>query len=315
MSGRALEKKAFAVYGSRTRNVRPRTQEAPVKLRQFALVTVLSSGALSTALGLGCAGHKTTTTESGLSSDESALLADGNDGAQAGDTASAIVSVPLLPITKAELVANADAAATAAATSGTFFQPAGCVTATRAANVITYVFAGCTGPFGLVAVNGKITATITAGTAPSSVDVAVKSEGLTLNKAAVEQSATAHVSWTGTTRTVQWDGQYHGATTGGRPIDHTASYTSSVDSATSCVTLSGTGTTTVGGRGLKNLVTDYTRCGDRSVCPKSGEIISTIQGGLLDGKSIKVEFVGGNHADVTGFFGHVYHVVLACTAG
>jgi len=263
---------------------------------------------------VGCAGRKANN-EGGLSQDESALLADGNDGAQAGDTATAIISVPLLPMSKAEMLANADAAAAAAVTSGSFFQPTGCVTSSRAANVITYTFAGCTGPFGLVAVNGKITATITAGATPNSIDVAVKSEGLTLNKAAVEQSATAHVSFSGTTRTVEWDGNYHGTTAGGRPIDHVATYTSSYDAATSCVTLSGTGTTTVGGRGLKNAVTGYARCGDRTVCPKSGEIISTVQGGLLNGKSLKVEFVGGNYADVTGFLGRVYHVTLACKAG
>ncbi len=259
-------------------------------------------------LALGCAGRHTDQSNQ-LSSDESALLADGSDSAQAGDTASAIVSVPLLPMTKAELIANADAAAAAAATSGTFFQPAGCLAAKQSANVITYTFTNCTGPFGLVAVNGEITATITKGAAPNSVDVAVKSSGLTLNKTPIEQSATAHVSFSGTTRTVQWDGQYTGTTSGGRPIDHKASYTSSYDSASGCVTLSGTGTTTVGGRGLKNQVTDYKRCGDRFTCPMSGEIIST---GVLSGLSIKVDFLGGNHADVTGFRGQVYHVVLAC---
>src|SRR6185369_17008650 len=110
---------------------------------RFSQLAALVS--VSSVLVLGCAGRKATNESGGLSQDESALLADGNDGAQAGDTASAIVSVPLLPMSKAELVANADAAAAAAATSGTFFQPTGCLTSTRAANVITYVFAGCTG--------------------------------------------------------------------------------------------------------------------------------------------------------------------------
>jgi hypothetical protein len=185
------------------------------------------------------------------------------------------------------------------------------VTINRAGAVITYTFAGCTWPLGLVAVNGKITATMSTGAAPGSLDVAVKSDGLTLNKTPIDQSATAHVSYAGTTRTVRWDGQYHGQTPTGRNIQHDAGYTSSYDTASGCVTLSGTGQTTVDGRGVKTEVTDYLRCGDRFACPTSGEVITT---GVVSGLSIKVDFLGGNKADVTGVKGRVYHVTLACKA-
>src|SRR5207244_8481014 len=105
------------------------------------------------------------------------------------------------------------------------------VTAARVANVVTYTFVDCTGPFGLVHVNGKIVATISKGASAGTMDVAVKSDGLTLNKTPIEQSATAHVTFAGTTRTVKWDGQYDGTTPGGRKLAHTSSYTSSFASA------------------------------------------------------------------------------------
>lgn len=244
-----------------------------------------------------------------LSTQESELVADGGDGNRAGDGASSLVSIPLLAFKTAEQLATSDGAAAVGEWSRLAFQPSTCVTATRAANVVSWQFTDCQGPFGLAQLSGKLTATYTAR-APSSLEVVIKSEGMKLASAEgvslvaadVSIDATAILSITATgTQHVSWQGLYT-VTLPAKRIDHQAAY--EVTRA-ECLQLAGTATTTLtdarGKRAVTTTLTDYERCGDRRACPKTGTL--TIDGNRSDAGAadfwVTIEFLGGQAIEVT----------------
>jgi len=255
----------------------------------------------------GCGG----TEDAELTSEMKALAEDIGESSGAADTATAIVSIPVFPLTAAGKLATAAAAATAAATVGTFFKPAGCVTATANGTTVAYEFKSCTGPLGLVAVNGKLTASFSL--VSNGVEIDVQSETLTLGKTPVEQSAKVTVTFDGTVRKVTWDGGYKGTTNRNKlPIEHTANYTTEFDTATGCVKWNGSGSTTIAERGLTVNVTGYERCGSLWYCPKSGTISAT---GKQSGLSITLDYLGGGQARITGPNGNSWdYKMLWCIA-
>src|SRR5262249_54553076 len=148
-------------------------------------------------------------------------------------------------------------------------KPAGCATSTRSANTVTTTFADCTGPLGLVHVQGELTTTFKKG-AGGAIEMDLQSNNLSLNGVAVEQSATAHITWRGATRTIAWDGHFVGSTAAGAPLSHEGSYTFEFDGATDCRTVSGSGATTVDGHGFQSTISALEICGTPGACPDSG---------------------------------------------
>jgi hypothetical protein len=247
-----------------------------------------------------------------LTAQEQLLLDDGDEVRDAGDTASAIVSVPLLAIAKVDALASPDLAATTSTFSTDAFFPAKCHTATRNGNAVTFALAGCTaGPLGLAGLTGSLTATFAAG-AGGSVDIAIAGGAdLTLDGVPVTQSATANVVFTtdGKQRTVDWKGTYESTTPKGKHVKHEAAYVFSNDSS-GCVALDGTSTNTIGAREMSVTIAGYQRCGRRNMCPSAGKLTFT---DLKTSTTMSLTFLGGASAVVTRNDGSQLDVGLRCT--
>jgi len=244
-------------------------------------------------------------------SDVAALAEDSGEASESGDTANALNSIPVEPITDPTQLGSPESAAQAAGTAPTFFKPAGCIVATRAAGVVTYEFKGCTGPFGLVGVNGKLVATFSPA-AVGTLAVAVKSDGLVIGKTPVEHSASGTISFKGTQRIVAWTSTTKGILArSGAAIEHKASYSGTYDVATECVALDGTASTTWGIHGVQSTVVGYQRCGSGGVCPTAGTITAT---GLLSKLSITITYLGNGRAQLTTPKGRVFDYKMAWCA-
>ncbi|MBI2392626.1 MAG: hypothetical protein HYV09_23780 [Deltaproteobacteria bacterium] len=239
-----------------------------------------------------------------LSTQESELVSDGGDGNRAGDGASSLVSIPLLALKTADQLTTSDGAAAVGEWSRVAFQPTSCVTSTRAANVVTWTFTDCQGPFGLAQLSGKLIATYTAR-APSSLEVVIKSEGLklasaegvSLVRADVSIDATAILTITATgAQNIRWQGLYT-VTLPAKRIDHQAAY--ELTKAAECIQLGGTATTTLndarGKRGVTTTLTGYERCGVQRACPNSGTLTIDANPGDF---WVTIEFLGGQAIEV-----------------
>ncbi len=245
-----------------------------------------------------------------VSSDIAALTEDSGEASDAGDSTSALLALPLQPISSPEQIASPEAAAETAASAPSFFKPAGCATRSRSGNVATFELKGCTGPFGLVGVNGKLVATFTKSATPGTLDVSEKSEGLVVGKTPIEQSATGTITFSGTKRVVSWKGTYSGISARkSLPISHQGSYTGVYDAATGCLELDGSATTQIGNRGVSTTTTGYKRCS--GVCPEAGTITAT---GLLNKLTVKVTYLGAGLAELALPSGKVFDYTMGWCA-
>jgi hypothetical protein len=238
-----------------------------------------------------------------LSTQESELLADGDDANRAGDGASSLVAIPLLAFRNADPFASSEGAAALGELSRLAFQPSTCVSSARATDVVTWTFTGCQGPFGLAQVDGKLIATY-AVRAASSLEVKVRSDGLrlamadglTLVRADVTLEATAVLTLAASgAQSTRWQGRYDVAFPA-RRLTHEASY--ELTRAAECLQLGGTASTSLtdgrGARSIKTTLSGYERCGDRRACPARGTL--TID---RPPASVSVEFLGGQAVEVT----------------
>ena len=274
-----------------------------MRLRQAMWLSSLAT--CFAVVGVGCGPHDSTGVGNpGLTQEEQALVIDGNDSNAAGDTASSLMSVPLLAIRKKTDVATADSAA-GFATLSTLAFTSGCASADRVANVVTYTFTSCTGPFGLVQTSGKLIATFTVKAA-GGAEIDITSDALTLNGVPATQTGHATITFTSdTAKQTVWTGSFEGRTPRGRPVHHEAAYTIGYDPATSCVSLDGSATSTVDlalpklEHGVTTTITGYVRCGKRTVCPQAGVVDVANLNPAAKVHDVHVQFVGGPQAQVT----------------
>lgn len=271
----------------------------------------VSAAALLAAVGCGPQ-DSTGVGNPGLTQEEQALINDGNEASESGDTASSLVAAPIFAITKPAEIATEDTATGVAALSRTVFLPSGCATADRAGLVVTYTFADCSGPLGLVHVEGKLIATFSAG-APGAVMVHVQSDALRLNKIDVEETADAVISFSGSTKLTHWTGLFKSTTPRGYPVSHTATYDVQSDPSTGCIQIDGSSATTItrdgGEHGLKTTVTGYVRCGARTACPSSGTFVFST---LDDKVRLTVTFLPGGVVEITTPRGKVKDYPIRC---
>jgi len=254
-------------------------------------------------LALGCGLQH----EEEVSSEVSGLTEESGESSEAGDASNTLASIPAASITSPGQLASGETAALAASAGPTFFKPAGCVTVTRQGAVVTYEFSGCTGPFGLVSVNGKLIATFSPA-GPGVLKFVEQSQDLVVGKTPITQSATGTITFSGSKRLVTWNGTYSGTTARGKAIKHTGSYSGGYDAATGCIDLDGNATTSIGLRGVKTTTTGYKRCGPGGVCPLAGTITAT---GLVVNLTVKIEYLGGGMAELTMPSGKVYDYKMA----
>lgn len=211
-------------------------------------------------------------------------------------------------------VASAEPAA-AASTAGTNpgLYPAGCVTRKvdpTNPRVVDLTFDNCTGPFGLVALSGSMTATFSSN-ADGSLHIDLQSANLTANGHPVTHSGSGDVHVNRTTRNVTWHGDWTRVNRAGETVAHTTSLSIAIDSSTKCRDVNGTAQTTIGAREVDSTIKDYKVCGGAlgtDACP-SGEVTLVHK---ASGRTITVDFDGSDKAILTGPRGGTIDVPLVC---
>jgi hypothetical protein len=173
--------------------------------------------------------------------------------------------------------------------------------------------ADCSGPFGLVHVDGGELATFGPGEA-GALHVAVYGAGLTVHELPVTFSADAEVTFpTPATRNVVWGGRWSRTNEVGELVDHTSDIQMTIDLATHCSTTSGSATTTVAGRQVDTSLAGYALCRDPRTgaagCP-TGTVSHT---GRASGQTLTMRFDGSPTAHITGSRGSTFSVDLTCT--
>jgi hypothetical protein len=199
---------------------------------------------------------------------------------------------------------TADAAAMASGAGATArFFPVGCVTTMAQGATVSYRFSGCTGPYGLVNVNGTLQATFSARTA-NGWTVALTGD-LSLNRSRVRPNAEARVRYEGANRIAEVTVMGGGTGPRGVSYENSGSYTSSWDGA--CFGLDGSIITAANGGRLTTSVSAYRRC--RNECPQAGGSLSFTSSA---GDTLRMVYRGGATAEVTGPRGATRTVALFC---
>lgn len=197
-----------------------------------------------------------------------------------------------------------EVAAAAAARVGGHLTPAGCLTSTITANTVSYVFNNCTGPRGLLTLNGTISGVYTL-TAPNQVHAVLSSTGFQVNQATLNLNATIDAVKQGTVKRAEISSQTSGTGPRGNTVSRAGDYTVSWDSATSCFTLDGTTGST---RLTSTTVTDFKRCDAK--CPVSGTVVHT----GARGNTITLVYDGSASAQWSTSKGRSGTLALKCTA-
>jgi hypothetical protein len=191
---------------------------------------------------------------------------------------------------------------------GSWFQPAGCVQSTidTTTSTATYVFHACTGPLGLVELDGTVDLTWTA--AAGSLTLNYSAQGFKINRATIDSwKATAVVTASGSARHMTWSAQLSGTTGRGRAFTRTNDKTLDWTVGQPCITVSGQSDGTVLGVELKTTIDSFSRCA--AECPQAGSEI-TVQN-VRSGDTIDIRYSGGADAVLT-VNGRSTDIGLAC---
>ncbi len=180
---------------------------------------------------------------------------------------------------------SSEAAVMAGAQAKTFWQPAGCVTATQLNNVVTYKLSDCTGPYGLVHVTGSVTVTYTADAAGIHADAVAN--GLLVNGATMSLDSHADYTVNGTAKTLVVATTGSGTGALGNAITRNGSYTLTWDDASMCGTLDGAWSTMIGANTWSTGIAGYAQC--KYHCPSAGTLTHT---GGLSKVTVTVTFDG-----------------------
>lgn len=158
-------------------------------------------------------------------------------------------------------------AMSAATRVGGLLKPQGCATQAVNGNTVTYTITNCTGPYGLVKMNGVITAVYTRA-AGGGVQVVLTSTGFKANEATLDLAATVVATQSNGVKTANVTADSKGTGPRGVEVTRTGTYTVAYDTAAECVTVDGTWTTKAGARTASTVVSGYKRC--KGECPKAG---------------------------------------------
>jgi hypothetical protein len=193
---------------------------------------------------------------------------------------------------------------------GSGFQPAGCLQATidSAARRASYVFSACTGPLGLVELDGTVDVTWTGDSSGSLLTLSFSSHGFKINRATIDSwQASAVVTATGSARHLVWNAQLTGTTGRGRSFARANDKVLDWTVGQPCVSVSGRSDGTILGTELETTIVSYRRCA--AECPQSGSEITVKD--VKNGDSIDIKFEGGPEAVLT-VNGRAADIGLAC---
>lgn len=281
--------------------------------------------ALFSVLGLvvatGCAQRDSETTsarEGSLASNESLLVDDSNEANDVEEDVEAGIEDPLSgsevgnPGTPAEGATDDEVMGKVRKNPGLFFQPAGCITTTVEGNKATHVFADCTGPHGILHFTGTVISTYTRE--PGKLTIKHQATGFEINGATISGERVVVYTRSGTVVTKTREGTFTGTTKKGNALSHTASFQTTWNATTRCVTRDGAATTSVGNREFDWAISNFKRCGIGQLgCPESGTVtLSRTKGDRT--ASVTIEFLGGPTIRITGPRGGQVTGKLICRA-
>jgi hypothetical protein len=245
-----------------------------------------------------------------------ALAEDGSDSA-AAETDAELVTSSLVAGTAVEGrlgLASTDLAPSDVGTrdigdgAKALFFPRGCLSASNdpATSTVTYVFAGCAGPNGLLRIVGQIKARYR--TEPNKLFLDLTGEALRVNGASIDWHATAEITADGGAREMKWHGQLTGSTPRGRTFSRTNDKVVAWRFGDRCYAVSGVSNGDVRGKQIKTEVIGFRRCG--RACPEAGgKVVIT---DVTKDKRIEIAFNGSKSATYTGPKGDTTPITLAC---
>jgi hypothetical protein len=189
-----------------------------------------------------------------------------------------------------------------------FFQPSGCLTVTddTTTKTASYVFANCSGPYGINHVSGTVTVTYSSS-APTQLTLNYAATGLKINAATIDWTAKADITANGSARDMVWAGHFTGTTGRGRAFERTNNKDIKWTVGVPCVSVSGTSDGTVTGKELKTTIKSWNQCAHS--CPEAGSEISIIDVAANQTYDVKYD---ANDAVYTGPAGKPYTFTPAC---
>jgi hypothetical protein len=244
----------------------------------------------------------------GVDAAETQVAVDGDEG-----VAASVQSTDLASVVFENVSVTDPKMATAQLSMPSQLWPSGCVTrAQTGPSQVTVTFTDCTGPFGLVHIDGQEVVDFAA--APSgALQATIRGVGLTADGRPITQSATAVITFPGSnTRAVAWNGSWQRTNDLGEIVQHTSDLRISLDLSAGCRTINGSAQTHVDAREVNTTITGYEMCHDamgQEGCP-SGSVDHV---GVTSGKTVEIHFNGTSEAQVTGARGDTFQVPLVCT--
>jgi hypothetical protein len=210
----------------------------------------------------------------------------------------------------AQSVVSSSATLAVANSGDGLYEPAGCLIANvdSASKSATYVFSGCTGPFGLASLSGTVDV-VWSSSGPDNLQLTFSAQNFQVNNATLSTwNATAVVTASGGARDMTWTASLNGTTAGGRAFDRTNNKDLKWTVGQSCLTVAGTSDGTIAGMQLTTTFTNYERC--EASCPSAGSVLDVKD--VENGDSIDITYLGGASADFTGVNGGETTLSLAC---
>jgi hypothetical protein len=243
---------------------------------------------------------------------EEQIAADGTEGMAASTQSTSLADVVFDGVSVSD---PADAAGQLGAPGQLW--PSGCVTRAGDATdplVVHVTFEGCTGPFGLVDIDGEETVTFSAGAA-GALHVVLVGVHLAAGGGPIGFTATADVTFpTVTTRAVVWQATWSRTNAADAVVVHSSDVAISVDTLAGCRTLDGTAMTTVADRQVDSSLRGYRICHDLTTgaegCP-TGSVVHT---GEPSGKVLTVDYDASDVAEVTGPKEDTFVMALGCVS-
>ncbi len=262
--------------------------------------SLVAGGCNKTETGAG-----TDTAESAVDSSDSVsaegdLIAANVDGAALTGAAPLAPLTPLIPLTGDQL-------ATAIAANITATWVGGCAVVTSAGAVITATYNDCSGPRGLVHVDGELQMTVSVALS-GAIGIHATATGFQVNAAELDIDADATYTQTGTQRSLAVTTTGSGTGPRGTSIDHEGDYTLTWDPTTTCGSISGhwqTDFSNASGAAQRSNDLDVTKC--VNACPTG-----SLTHHYLGGASLAVAFDGSAVATWSASTGAHGSVALEC---
>jgi hypothetical protein len=188
--------------------------------------------------------------------------------------------------------------------------PRGCleIVHVAAAQTATYTFERCSGPNGLRAVTGVVTAKYQV--AEGQLHLELTATDLVVNGAHVDWAATADITQNsaGTQRTMAWKAQLSGTTARGRTFGRTNQHQTSWTLGEACFALDGSSDGQVNRREIHTEIQNFRRC--RRACPDAGGKI--VIADVTKNVRYELHYDGSNQATFVGPAGQEITIPLLC---